>query len=249
MSPPTCRVRVPARAPETPPLIGASRTETSLASRVSWDSRRSRGRLVVRSTRTAPAPRSNPLRRPSLPRTTSSNASGPGRQVRTRSLPAASSRGLDAQRRAGREKLGGGLRTKVVYGERERPVEQVPRDVPAHPSETEESDSHHRHPSDSRSFPGEVLRAKAFSVSLACAHRRRSRWKRALEARRAPHRGEPEGERARRRSSPRSPRPGARARRLSRERSPGRSSRPPGGVVSRRRSLSSRRPRRGNGRG
>src|SRR4051812_8695094 len=97
-SAPTMTVRVPARAPLTPPLTGASAKATRWRASVAAILREVAGSPEVQSNNSDPARK--PARRPSGPSSRASTSCEVGRQVTTTSAPAAASRGVRTARAA-----------------------------------------------------------------------------------------------------------------------------------------------------
>ena len=89
--PPTMMVRVPSRAPTSPPLTGASRAWTSFCARRSASMRAVSGLIVLLSMKTVPG--SAPSRIPFAPRTTCSTSGESGKLVHRNSTCPATSAG------------------------------------------------------------------------------------------------------------------------------------------------------------
>src|SRR5690606_520427 len=94
-SPPTHTARRPDRAPAGPPLTGASSTATSWPASASCTWRTTVGEFVDRSKYADPG--RNPSTRPPAPSATSATSAGPGSDVKTTSLAAATAAGPSAQ--------------------------------------------------------------------------------------------------------------------------------------------------------
>ena len=94
-SPPTQSASRPVSAPRGPPLTGASSMWIPRAWKAAWIRRTTEGALVVRSKYVVPA--ANPARSPCSPSATASTSAGPGSDVNTSSVAAATSRGVSAQ--------------------------------------------------------------------------------------------------------------------------------------------------------